>query len=171
MSGKPDWRIVLGLLAFSLVGCDRDASQIAELPKQVAQLQAQAAEGKQALADLQSLHEGRTNLLILSFEKSKFNLGRVPVVQPGQDLMVEVDWDNNPDGWDSVVLHDFKDRDGNRIDTMPPTLELQPGGPEMPIRMLTGKRGPWVYYTVSYSRTVKGQKETWSIDPEWERWP
>jgi hypothetical protein len=129
-----------------------------------------AGSASEAAAMLDALHANRTPTLTLSFEPSTLRLSPTPLVNPGEHLAVEVDWEPNPDGWESVVLHDFTDLKGGPVQTEPAELKLTPDSPKGSIEVIQ-KSGPFVRYEITYSRTAGGVEQTWTIDPEWEQWP
>ena len=138
-----------------------------ELKREIADLRAQLADKEK---NIHALHEGRTKTLTLGFDDHTFRLSPIPLVLPQEQLKVEVDWGNNPNGWESVLFSDFEDLHGGKVSTKPETLELTQESPTGQIEVLQ-KRGPFVHYKITYSRTVNGWRETWAIDPDWEHWP
>lgn len=123
---------------------------------------------------LGQIRHGRTNQLTLSFgpQPHSFNLSRLPVVLPKQNLEVTVDWSTNPDGWEEVRLYGFEDFRGDPVSTVPTELTLTAADPSGSIQVLPGRPlRPFIRYRLSYTRMVGGEAETWTIDPEWEHWP
>ena len=176
MSGTRDWRVALGLFGLfglSLGGCDRG---------QIEQLQAKLKEVQDHIAFFE---KGRTNNLHLSFKPGTFELTPLPLVEPGEQLEVTVNWSSTSQDWDwnSIVLQDFTDcQDPPKtvnvtINTEPATEPSEPPTLMLTKEILQGSiavrpgEGHRVCYELSYSGTVNGEQETWTIDPEWEHWP